>query len=48
MTGVTVGGFGLGSLIFTQVQTMYLNPGNIKPSSVNQTSQVNQTADNKE
>ena len=45
---MTVGGFGLGSLIFTQVQTMYLNPDNIKPLNVNQTNQVNQTVDNKE
>lgn len=39
---MTVGGFGLGSLIFTQVQTMYLNPGNIKPMKVNQTADINE------
>ena len=28
VTGIVVGGFGLGALIFTQVQTAILNPGN--------------------
>lgn len=31
MIGLTVGGFGLGALIFNQVQTFYLNPRNLTP-----------------
>ena len=31
VSGVVVGGFGLGSIIFTSVQTSYLNPENISP-----------------
>ncbi|CAG2100011.1 unnamed protein product [Medioppia subpectinata] len=31
VTGITVGGFGLGALIFDQVQTLYLNPNNYSP-----------------
>jgi hypothetical protein len=35
VTGITVGGFGLGALIFDQVQTLYLNPNNISPKDDN-------------
>ena len=31
VSGVVVGGFGLGSIIFTSVQTAYLNPDNLSP-----------------
>lgn len=31
MIGLTVGGFGLGALVFNQVQTFYLNPTNKSP-----------------
>jgi OFA family oxalate/formate antiporter-like MFS transporter len=29
VTGIILGGFGLGSFIFTQVQTAILNPNNV-------------------
>lgn len=33
VNGIVVGGFGLGSFIFTQIQTGYLNPENTAPDS---------------
>jgi len=33
VNGITVAGYGLGSLIFTHVQTAYLNPLNLSPDS---------------
>lgn len=33
MNGITVAGYGLGSLIFTHVQTAYLNPQNFSPDA---------------
>src|SRR6218665_2279005 len=33
VNGITVAGYGLGSLIFTQVQTTYLNPLNLSPDA---------------
>ncbi len=37
MNGITVGGYGCGALIFTHVQTAYLNPNNISPDEKNGT-----------
>lgn len=33
VNGITVGGYGLGALIFTYVQTSYLNPQNLSPNA---------------